>query len=122
MENNKVNLKNVIVFILIEVGLILIITLVWWLSGGQSVVYLSNLLFLGGLAIMLIGVLVAVGTIGSTSNWNYQFADSVNPDPIHKRTARDWRERLKTQGQMLRNIVFGLPPLLVGILVHLIWG
>ncbi len=122
MEISRTNLKNVAIFILIELGLILIITLLWWLSGGQSVVYLSNLLFLGGLAIMLIGVLVAVGTIGGTSNWNYQFADSVNPDPIDKRVARDWRERIKTQGQMLRNIVFGLPPILVGILVHLIWG
>ena len=122
MEISKANLKNVIAYVLIEMGLILIITLVWWLSGGTSVVYLSNLLFLGGLAIMLVGVLIAVGTIGGTSNWNYQFADSVNPDPIHKRTARDWRERIKTQGQMLRNIVFGLPLILAGILVHLIWG
>jgi hypothetical protein len=107
---------------MIELGLILIITLIWWFSEGRSVVYLSNLFFLGGLAIMLIGVLIAVGTIGGTSNWNYQFADSVNPDPVHERTARDWRERIKTQGQMLRNIVFGLPLILLGIVVHLIWG
>ena len=107
---------------MIELVLILIFTLIWWLSEVRSLVYLSNLFFLGGIGVMLVGVMIALGTMIGTGNWNYQFADTVNPDPIHERTARDWRERIKTRGGMLRGFLLGLPLLLLGVLVHLIWG
>ena len=122
MEIKKSTMKYGVIYLLIELGLILIIALVWWLRGGQSVVYLSNLLFLGGFGVMLIGVLVMVGSIWSTGNFNYQFSKSVNPEAIEDRTARDVRERFKTQYSMLRFVYLGLPLVVLGVLVHLIWG
>ena len=122
METKKPLIKKATIFILIEFGIVALISLIWWLSGNHSVVNYSNLLFLGGFAVMLVGLLTMVGTIKSTGNYNYQFAKTVSPDRDNVHVVRDWKERFANQGRVLIFILYGLPIMVIGVLVNVIWG
>lgn len=122
MDTKKALIKKITTFILIEFGIIAIISLIWWLSGNHTVVNYSNYLFLGGIAVMLVGLFIMVGTIKITGNYNYQFAKTVSPDRDNVHVVRDWKERFANQGRILIFILYGLPIILIGILVNVIWG
>jgi hypothetical protein len=122
MDTKKPKINKAITFILIELGIVAIISLIWWLSGNHTVLNYSNFLFLGGFAVMLVGLLTMVGTIRSTGNYNYQFAKTVSPDRDNVHVVRDWKERFANQGRILIFILYGLPIILLGVLVNVIWG
>jgi hypothetical protein len=122
MVKKKPQINKTITYILIELGIVAIISLIWWLSGNHTVLNYSNLLFLGGFAVMLVGLLTMVGTIRSTGNYNYQFAKTVSPDRDNVHVVRDWKERFANQGRVLIFILYGLPIILLGVLVNVIWG
>lgn len=122
MDMEKPLIKKATRFILIEFGIVALISLIWWLSGNHTVVNYSNLLFLGGIAVMLVGLIIMVGTIKITGNYNYQFAKTVSPDRDNVHVVRDWRERFANQGRLLIFILYGLPIMVIGVLVNVIWG
>jgi len=122
MDTNKPKINQAITFVLIELGIVAIISLIWWLSGNHTVLNYSNLLFLGGIVVMLVGLIIVIGTINITGNFNYQFAKTVSPDRDNVHVIRDWKERFANQGRMLIFILYGLPIILLGVLVNVIWG
>ncbi len=122
MDTKKTPIKKAAIFILIEFGLIAIISLLWWLSGNHTVLNYSNFLFIGGIAVMLVGLFIMIGTIKITGNYNYQFSKTVSPDLDNTHVLRDWKERFVNQGHLLIFVLYGLPIILVGVLVHMIWG
>lgn len=122
MDNKKIMIKNIFIFILIEIGIIAIISLYWWLSDDHTALNYSNISFIGGAIVMVVGLLIMRGTIGATGSFSYQYARTTSPDPIHERTTRDWKERFSNQFRILLFILYGLPPILLGILAYKIWG
>ena len=122
MDTNKPKINQAITFVLIELGIVANISLIWWLSGNHTVLNYSNLLFLGGIVVMLVGLIIVIGTINITGNFNYQFAKTVSPDRDNVHVIRDWKERFANQGRMLIFILYGLPIILLGVLVNVIWG
>ena len=122
MDTKEALIKKVTTFILIEFGIIAIISLIWWLSSNHTVLNYSNLLFLGGLRIMKIKIVIMVGTIKITGNYNYQFAKTVSPDRDNVHVVRDWKERFANQRRTWIYILYGLPIVLAGVLVNVIWG
>ena len=122
MAATKDHKRGVASFILIELGFIAIISLLWWLSKNHTVLNYSNLLFIGGVTIMLVGVFISVGTNRITGNFNYQYAKTVSPDPNHEHVIRDWKERFANQGRILLYVLYGFPLILLGILVNVLWG
>jgi len=108
--------------LLAEILLFLIIVAIWWFGGEHSVRRFSDTSFLVGVAAMLVGLILYAGTRGSTGNFRYQFAQTANDADMHKRVARDWKERFYNEWLIVLFIGVGGFPILIGILADKIWG
>ena len=77
---------------------------------------------MGGAIAMFIGFMIYYGTRTSTGNFGYQYASSSGDQDAHERVRRDWKERFANEMLMVVAIIIGGIPMLLGILVHRIWG
>ena len=109
--------RPLVVYVLIEFVIFIIIGAIWWFGAEHSLNRFSDICFLTGAVVMFIGVLIFQGSRGTTGSFGYQYAQTSNPDEMHERTARDWKERFANEGQILIFIGLGALPMLVGILV-----
>ena len=107
---------------LAEVVLLAIIVAIWWFSGEHSVRRFTDISFLVGVGAMLLGLILYSGTRGSTGSFGYQFAQTVNDADMHKRVARDWKERFYNEWLIVLFIGVGIFPIVIGILADKILG
>ena len=114
--------RSLVKYLLIEILIFAIIGTIWWFGGEHSATRFNNVSFFSGAAIMVIGIVGIQGSRNATGSFAYQYAQTSNPDDIHERTARDWKERFTAEGQMLIFIVLGLVPIVVGAMVSKVWG
>jgi len=75
--------------ILVEFVIFAIMGTVWWYLGDLTTKRPSDLCFLVGAGIMLVGMISAVGTRKSTGNFSYQFANTASEVDMHKRVNQD---------------------------------
>jgi len=109
-------------FLLAEIILFSIIVVIWWFAGEHSVRRFTDISFLVGVGAMLLGLILYSGTRGSTGSFRYQFAQTVNDADMHKRVARDWKERFYNEWLIILFIGVGVFPILIGILADKILG
>jgi len=108
--------------ILADLALFIVIGLIWWLTGEQTIRRLSDISFIVGTGTMLTGFIIYAGTRKSTGNFRYQFASTAGDTDMHKRINQDWKERFANEAKILFFIVLGGLPLIAGILIEKIFG
>ena len=113
---------QLVIYLIVEVVPFIIISAIWWFSGEHSVTRFSNICFLVGAAVMLVGFFIFQGSRGTTGSFGYQYAQTSNPDRMYNRVTRDWKERFANEMQILVFIGLGALPMAVGILASKIWG
>jgi hypothetical protein len=109
--------RPLVMYFLAEAVIFLVIAAIWWFGDTHTARRFSDICFIGGAAVMIIGALVFQGSRGTTGDFRYQYAQTSNPDPIHERVHRDWKDRLANEGQILIFVALGALPILIGILV-----
>jgi len=109
-------------FALAEIVLFSIIIAIWWFAGEHTVRRFTDISFLVGVGAMLLGLILYSGTRGSTGSFRYQFAQTVNDTDMHKRVARDWKERFYNEWLIVLFIGVGVFPILIGILADKVLG
>ena len=114
--------RPLVIYLLVEIVIFVVIGVIWWFGGKHSVERFTTVSFFSGVVIMVVGGLPLLGSRGTTGSFRYQYAQTTNPDDMHDRIFRDWKERFANEGQLLILIGIGLVPILVGILVSKIWG
>ena len=114
--------RPLFIYFFVEIVVFSVIGATWWFGDKHTVKYFSDLCFIAGGAVMMLGVLIFQGSRGTTGSFGYQYAQTSNPDGMHDRVSRDWKERFANEGQILVFIGLGALPMLSGILVSKIWG
>ena len=109
-------------FTLAEIILMAIVVAIWWFAGEHSVRRFADISFLVGVGAMLLGLILYSGTRSSTGSFRYQFAQTVNDADMHKRVARDWKERFYNEWLIVLFIGVGIFPIVIGILADKILG
>ena len=121
-EKKRVTKPIITWLLLAEILLLFIIMAIWWFAGEHTVRRFTDISFLVGVGAMLLGLILYSGTRGATGSFRYQFAQTANDDNMHKRIARDWKERFYNEWLIVLFIGVGVFPIIIGIIADKIFG
>jgi hypothetical protein len=112
-------LKRILLVEGIILAIVAVLCLVFGVRGGDDIGLVT---FAVGGIVFAIGPFSLVGSWGTTRSWNYQYAQTMNPEDMHTRMRRDKAEVGRSAGLLFPSLLFGSVTMALAAVVQWLFG